>query len=378
MCSWVILPTPLFPGPGHSARSETFGRSADSVAWQFDLRSVGYTGFAPKKEQWGLHLRPNPLSFPDSDVLIATFITQERVPALARRDKGDEVLPLKLHAALLNVRSGELHATKEWSVTRPRGGIIPAGEGRFTVLTPSGIALYSREAKLLKELKLSFKEQSGLWDLRPSPSGKTIMIEYHTPAAYYEKIAIDSLTSQPASIPTPVFSISDTDIAIRLDSTSGPAEIRVQTKGGPWQTICRTSASAKSCGTPQFVSNDLLALQSPHGLTILPNGGGPPLLKAEFRRDEWLVNSLYPSQDGKRLAVAVWAHKGGSALLDISSHAVLKRVDIYDIPNARLTYTFDAQQHQVKYISGLALSQDGSLMAILTDGIVKAYRIRAD
>jgi WD40 repeat protein len=111
----------------------------------------------------------------------------------------------------------------------------------------------------------------------------------------------------------------------------------------------------------------------PHGFTLVSKTGGDALLKASFRDDDWLGRPLHPSVDGKRFAVTVWAHRGGSALLDISYHRVLKRIVVYDIPSRHPIYTFEAHKRQSKDVSGVALSPDGSLLAILTDGVVEVY-----
>ena len=344
---------------------------ADS-RWQFDLRSAGYTGFTPRQEQWGLHLRPNPLSFLDNDILAATFITRESVQTLSRRDEGEQ-LPLRLHAVFLKFDSGELKATKQWSITRPRGGIIRAGEGRFAILTPSGIAVYLLNRQVVTELSLTAKEQSDLWDFKPSPSGKTIMAEFHAPKAYYQRIETASLIPQPASVPTVAFAISDTAVAIMRNSAANPGEVLIQILDGSWHTICSAANSVEPCDDPQFISNELLAIQSSHSFNIVAASDGSPLFKARFGKDDWLSHSLYPSADGKRLAVAVWAHKGGSTFFDISSRNVLKRIVVYDIPSRQQVYVFDAKRHKTRDLSGLALSHDGRMLALLSDGFVRTY-----
>jgi len=54
---------------------------------------------------------------------------------------------------------------------------------------------------------------------------------------------------------------------------------------------------------------------------------------------------------------------------------VLKRILIYDLPNRQVVYTLDAKGQKIKDVSGVALSPDGSLLAILTDGVVQVYRV---
>jgi len=376
---WGILLTPLSLGLGLKPKRQAPGGTGSPI-WTIDLRSVGFTGFAPKQEQWGIHLKPNPLCFVDNKTLIATFVTREEITTLARRDQPSETSPLRLHAVFLDPEVGIVLATKEWPVTRPRGGVIATGAGRFAVLTPAMIALYSPSRELLKDLKFSSAEQSDLWDLHSSPSGKSIVAEYHTPEAYFQRIDTNTLTRRPTSIPTVVFSISDEDVAIArnpyVQSKGFLDEVLVQTADGPWQPICSApSGQAGNCGQPEFVSNNVVALLTPHGFNLVPKAGGDPLLRVAFHDDDWLGHPLYPSADGARFAATVWAHKGGSEFFDIGSQSVLKRVVVYDIPSRQAVYTLDAKQQKMRNVSGIALSPDGSLLAVSTEGLVRVYQL---
>src|SRR5258708_6609094 len=91
----------------------------------------------------------------------------------ARRDNSGEGRPNRLHGIFLDAQTGKVQSRKEWSVPRPRGGIIPAGDGKFVVLTPAMVALYSPGFDLLKDFRLSPEQQSQLWDFHASPTGKS-------------------------------------------------------------------------------------------------------------------------------------------------------------------------------------------------------------
>jgi len=197
-------------GLGHK-REVRAHTNATSPVWKVDLRAVGFTGFAPTKETWGLHLKPNPLCFSDNKTLVATFISREDVTTLARRDTSGDARPDRLHGIFLNAQMGKVQGTKEWSVPRPRGGIIPTGNGRFVVLTPSMIALYSPAFELLQDFKFSSEQLSHLWDVHTSLSGKSILVEYHYPEATYQWLDSDTLQPLDArwSQSLPVLSISD-------------------------------------------------------------------------------------------------------------------------------------------------------------------------
>lgn len=373
--------TPSSPGLG---RNKPERRASTAPIWQFDLRFVGYPRHLSKRETLHLQSRANPLCFSDHGVLIATFLTQQDVSTLARRDQPSDPLPLRLHAAFLDVVTGKVQAKRDWYSAHPAGGIIVVGEGKFVVFTPAVVSLYSPNLELVKEFKLSSEQQSHVWDFHSSLTGKVILVEYHYPEAKYQWLDTDTLLPQSASWSEslPVLSVSDDkeitsfrDTYIKAKGTN-IFEAIIQPRNGAERTVCREFAGeAGSCWTPYFVSNDVLALWMPHELSVVPRTGGDALLKATFRYDEWLGSRLYPSADGKRFAVTVSAQKGGSSLLDIGFHSVLKHIVVYDLPSGRAIYTLDARQQKIKDVSGVALSPDGSLMAILTDGIVEVYQL---
>jgi hypothetical protein len=379
MFSWGILPIHSFLGPGHKLEKKPGGLVGP--LWKVDLRSFGFNGFVPKGEQWGLQLRMNPLCFFHNNALVASFITREEVRELARRDSPSESLPLRLHGIFLDVNQGNVRSSKEWSLTRPRGGVIAVGDGSFAVLTPAMIALYSASLEPLKIFQLSPQQQSHLWNLFPSPTGKSILIEYHYPEASFEWLDMLSQQLQPmAQKAMSGVSISDKEIAVSNEifvrSVGFIHEVKLLPRdGGPGQMLCRVIVGKQdSCGGyPEFLSNDILALLMPHGFSIVPKSGGDSLLNVSFGKDEWLGRTLYASADGKRFAVTVWAHKNGGTFFDLDYHSVLQRIMVYDLPSRHVVYVLDANRQKIKEVSGVALSWDGSIMAILSDGMVEAY-----
>jgi hypothetical protein len=130
-----------------------------SPVWRFDLRSVGYSGYEPAKEESGFVCEANPLTFADESVLIATFLTREKTTALARRDRLSDESPLRLNGVFLDANHGTARATKQLPVTNAGSGIIAVGDGRFLVLAPSALSLYSPDLQVLKKLGFSAVEQ---------------------------------------------------------------------------------------------------------------------------------------------------------------------------------------------------------------------------
>jgi hypothetical protein len=68
--------------------------------------------------------------------------------------------------------------------------------------------------------------------------------------------------------------------------------------------------------------------------------------------------------------------KGGNSFLDIAGHASMSRIMVYDLAAHQWVYSLDAKAQNIKDVSGMALSQDGSLLGeINQDGVLEVYRV---
>jgi len=382
MFSWATLATPLSLALDHNDSQAGAGPRRAVLVGQFDLHSAGYTGAAPTHEQWGLHLRLNPLCFTGDNLLIATFVARESVAVVVGRDQKDKETPFVLNAVVLQMDTPKMLAAKRWPLTHPQGGIVSATKGGFAVLTPSMIALYAGDLSPLGQLDLSAEQQSHLWTFHTSPNGNSILVEYHYPQSLFQWVDFPSLRPQAVwSDSLPGVSIANKTIAFSDETftkeTGLVHKVLIRASTGSEQTLCRAvSGQSEHCGEPQFISDDNLALLTPHSLIARARVGGDPILTAKFRDDEWLGPQVFPSADGKRFAVTVWAHKGGNELFDINYHNILKRIIVYDVENQRAIYELDGKHEKLKSASGVALSADGSIIAILSDALISVYRFR--
>jgi hypothetical protein len=100
------------------------------------------------------------------------------------------------------------------------------------------------------------------------------------------------------------------------------------------------------------------------------------LLFSERFGEKEIVKSLSISAGGRRFALAVYRGKGGSWAFDIPARYSLNRIVVYDITKRQWVYTLEGKKQGIKSISGLALSPDGTLLALINqDGILEVYRL---
>src|ERR1035437_456557 len=91
-----------------------------------------------------------------ADEAIVTFVTRVEATALPRRGQADDSsLPIRLQALFVDTSTGQLRTRREWPTASDRSRIAPASGGRFVVITPDELLLYSPDMSPLKELELS-------------------------------------------------------------------------------------------------------------------------------------------------------------------------------------------------------------------------------
>lgn len=330
-----------------------------------------------------------PLWFLGNDRLVTTFLTRERVETLACRDATEPVRPLRLHAVFFDAASGHVSATREWPTPSSSAGILAAtSQGNFVVRAGDRIMAYSPTLDPGPELRLRWETQAGgkyreYWSHYTSPSGRSIVLDRHLPSGQKEYRWIESTYLQELHFSTDLLdmphfiwvpSISDTAAASMRESREILLEVWVRGVTTPWRRIC---GPPSDCATPVFVNNDMLLLVDLHRLTLVATDGRV-LFTQGFPYEDWLHTfhwDLAVASDGGRFAVVVTTPKGGSTLLDIGPRYEPVRLMVFDIPSLSWVYTLDTKRLKIKKISALALSSDGSLLAILRDSIVEVYKV---
>jgi hypothetical protein len=344
--------------------------------WQFDLRTVGYTGFSAKGEQWDLHFKIDPVSFTSDNLVVVTFLTRIYTDELRRRAAPNES-PFMLNAVFLDAATGQVRSTKQWPIRRPRAGIISSSDGRFLVVSWDRMSVYSTDFKLLHEftVPLTFDGAAiNAWEFYPSPSGRSFVLELdQDKIAQYEWFTLDlAPVLHWADLFYRVRAISDTDLATVVGNPPPLSnEVYIGHLRDPLRLLCR------SCGIPQFLDNETIALLQAHEIKLLRTDG-TFLSAIALKNDEWMAGRYYPlrpAATSTRFAFAVWAHKGGSAFFDTSSHSVPEKVLVVDTLKQDAICAINASKQHIASLEGLGLSSDGSLVATLSDGIVRVWRI---
>jgi WD40 repeat protein len=270
---------------------------------------------------------------------------------------------------------------------------MPATGGNFFVLTPDKLRLYSPDLLLLKglNLQMSLRAHEGSWQFSYSPEGKDLLVSYDVDSRYrrFQWIDLNDLKvlrcwqedteanlwkgKEPLNVlGGHLGSIYDDNMAMAFQKDF----FLIRTLDGPWGLV-RFSRPLLTNHWFEFLNRQLLLsasnLEHGKGNITLIRTNGEVLFEQEFsdrEQNTWLASS----SDGSRFAVAIERGKGGSVMLDIAPHYTLDRIKVYDVPARQWIYAIDARMHGIERISGLSVSPDGSLLALISqDGILKLY-----
>lgn len=281
-------------------------------------------------------------------------------------------------------------STREWPTASERSRISPTPGGKFVVITRDKLILCSAALDPLKELDLPISHEAigDDWDAFRSPRGKYLLFDYELRPSDGREPSLSEFESRVLWVDgekleivvtrtdrgwksiSPI-SISDDGMALLIGGKLGKI-------GGPFDWPC--DPRRRYCHGTAFLGDSII-LSKDHPVStklayfVSINGG---LLFSEKYPPGDVFREV-SSADGRRLAVAAYKGKGGSALLDISPHYVLQRIAVYDVPSRQWVYTLDPKKRKIKLDPvrrEFALSPDGSLLSLITEqGILQVYRI---
>jgi len=382
------LKRPTLPDKGSRQAVPVF---ANGPLWMLDVRALGYEAYPAARELRGGPPSAGPICFPTERQVVVTFVTQQAPGPLPRRGQPDDSLPFRLHALFINAKTGHVDATREWPTASNLARVVPALGGRFVVITPDRLMLYSPDLELLKGLDLPISREASrdAWEFLSSQGGRYLLLQFE-PRTLEKEEADSSLRGVQLELVDVenleviqkwrpkrwdfLTSLSDDRLALKMGGKIGRPE-------GPFHWLC--SPAEPYCRGGRFLDDHTIFSDFLEYATISEKRmyfvsiSGELLFSERCPKGDLFREAF--SADGRRLALQVFKAKGGISALDIAPHYALMRVMVYDIPSRRWVYTLDAKKQRIKmdpdrFSRELALSPDGSLLGLITqDGMLELY-----
>lgn len=324
--------------------------------------------YKPKTSLW----------FADNDTIVTTFVTREsgENPKLSRHGVSDESLPLRLRAVFLDAASGKVEATGDWPAESRWASAVAARAGRIVTRTGAELALYSSDLKELKRLKLPGKE--GTYPVAySSPTGRRILIP-SWPGPIWTLVDTDTLQAVASwqEAPRGRMSISDAKIGVTACTEwFSKCKPEIQIRG--FDTGWKKGAPIDDRHHPPivgFVGDDLLVVLGPSTTTLL-QADGTTVFTEDRRFEGCWWGGIFPSAGGRRFVVPSCKLKGRMDALDLGGYDELRKILVYDAPFHGQSYTLDVKAPKIKELALLAISPDGTKMAILNGESIYSFEL---
>jgi len=299
---------------------------------------------------------------------------------LASRISADISSSHTLHMSVLDSGSGKLLVAKDWP-TRAHGSYCLVTSGGILIRTGEILRICSRDLVQIREVSLSSSKGYERWELRVSASGRTLLIQHNTQSSTRLEVLDGSTFEVRQTWAEPTFfqvpsSISDDEM---IEPTYEKRRLGVSiAKFGTadWKPIWWMPLP-KTCGnTPWFVTNDLVMF----GCTevVLFTKEGKVLMTESLNKNDYLMMDMIspyfsaaPSENGEFAAVPV-SHIRGIAL-DMSRDTA-QQVMVYNLLRRMRVLTVNVTPLTKMHYS-IAMSPDGSKLAILNDKQVSVYSV---
>jgi hypothetical protein len=328
------------------------------------------------------HGRPyTSLCFLDKGTIVATFVTREGKPTLSGRNNPDSNQPLRLRAIFLDADTGKITSTQAWPTESRVAGIVAANEGSFVTQRGDILTHYSPDARERSKLSLPpvQEEQWGWsWHAQASPTGRAILFVSPnlTTTSATPWIWVDSnslqITHSWKGVRSGWVGISDNTIAMTACSFwqfHCDPNVEVRGLGTEWKTIAQIEKHSRLGGV-QFVSNDTLFVSGTPWKLLQPDG--KVVLTQSDPKDRGVPIT---SAGGKRFVVPFFKLVGRVETLDIGGHGELRSISVYDAPFRGRSYELEVKGPKIRETAKLALSPDGSKLAILYEESVYLFQL---
>ena len=347
-----------------------------------DLRGVGYYQPATERDRRASDFLYDAVVFLDDQTLAVSFLALNDHPGPSTRENPTGS-PVLFHTVFLNPRNGHVDWQTSWGNAGNWMALLPLIDGNFFVQDYDRLAIYSRDFKQV--VSRTIKVPGDLFPrFAVSPSGQTLFAfedTYDPHQGWRTSIdMLDSLTlgSNHSVITTghKFETVSDSKVVYSLAMHTGPLRLLIHdaNQSKPPKSLdlfdphLNTAKQiAKShCSTAQFISDSVLVVSGKCTSLFLIRSG--EIVQDIATSDFQFGSDFRAARNGIRFAFARSKTKANSktisnleiCIYDISRHKIIFTAPIAPLPQQKLSF---------------ALSPDGSLLALQTDGLLRVWTI---
>jgi len=321
-------------------------QSVATAIWRTDLRN--------SSQNWDKLHTP---AFFQATRQIAFGSSAELVVA---KDSGPFAKPNEVHGFVLDAKNGKILREGDWT-SGSWPFLFATSTGKYAIVTESGMALYSQG------LQRAVATGAHTAD-KVSPDGRYLSASESIPG-HGVTIFIDAETLEPNGTQFQdiyVWSIADNRVAYSaFRGAQGVVLVKGIVKQIPeYETDCKGAR-------PNFITSDLLAVLGCERLDVVSLTSGKTFTSTLNGADAFFAAA---SRDGSRFAVIQAFERPGDP-----PRISLERVTVFDVTRQKAVFATDISDLKgstTSASSGVALSPDGTSLAINSAGIVRLFALQ--
>jgi hypothetical protein len=342
--------------------------------------NLGKYGYKVPHNYWPLG---NPLVFTDSVHIVWAWVTLDD----EKTSGGLKPVPAHLHILVLDAKTGQKLGLQEWATPSVPVWFLGLRDGRFLTLTGDVVRLLSPNFEIIHEETLASDPACLNAPIRCGltlfASRRFLLFSRYQHVSTYLNRLIDSESFAPVvtwSDDLPVSTMSDHWLVAYCGQRG---EICIREFGKPWQSF-QTKAMKKEMKDihrkeMHFSSDDTLVVTAWSKMAVAKIDG-TDLFQVALAKNR-SFGEVVTSVGGERFAVVENRERGLTIEpLDMYAFPSAERVVVYSIPDRRAIYALKVKGASPwppyeSHVNQFALSPGGNLLAVVSDGVLKVYRL---
>jgi hypothetical protein len=334
---------------------EPHGLPRAKARWKVDVTGANFAAYA--------FSRPDPFT---ADRQIAFGSNDELVVVRSEETCNSETA---VNAVVLNAQSGEIVDYAAWW-TKCWAYVFPTAQGRYAVVTNNGMALYSPG---LKEVVATIADVAAD---KATPDGRLLAAWRSIPGhGVTWFLDADTLRSTGTKVldqyARSVAENRVASLAYPLGPDQRPHNESVYFSDGK-STVPVYDTGCPKQSQVQFISSDTMAVLACGRLRVV-NATGGELFSEEVNPSQGSTLSAI-SRDGRRFALRQVFERPGDPPTTCT-----ERITVFDLQQRRAVFAVDLNDLKGMTAgspaSGVALSPNGSLLAVNSRAVVRLYRL---
>jgi hypothetical protein len=354
--------------------------SKDRPLIEMDLGKFGYdTSSATNR-------LPKFVDFTDLNRLALGWVTLDD-SSLADKTGSLTARPAHLHVLVLNARTGAKEGLQAWSTPSTPIRFAGVSEGKFLICTASMLRLLSASFEVIREENLPgdsacfspfFWEGWGI-----SPSKRYLVLSSRSGQSFQNSLFdLESFSS----VAQWTEKRRTNDITDHWQAgLCEKGEMCIRGMGEPWRTFHSEGLDKQMNDfkpkSPLFVTDELLVIDAGNEMAAV-DVDGRVLFQVRLPKKRSFGRPVRSTR-GERFAIMENRQRGvTNEALDMYAFASNDRVVVFSIPDRRAIFAVGVKGRSPwplweEHRNNVALSPDGSLLAVVTDGLLKVYQLPA-